>query len=67
MAQRSYNFFSAGDKAKITENIHTVEGTLYEGTIVKIDEVGPFPDKDVRVTDDVGKIWYIDFLDIEKI
>jgi len=67
MAYRRYNLFSVGDKAKITESIYTVEGTLYKGTIVKIDEVGPFPDKDVRVTDDVGKIWYIDFLDIEKI
>ena len=67
MAYRKYNLFSVGDKAKITENIHTVEGTLYKGTIVKIDEIGPFPDKDTRVIDDVGKIWYVNFEDIEKI
>ena len=66
MAYRKYNLFSVGDKAKITENIYTVDGTLYKGSIVKIDEVGPFPDKDVRVIDDVGKIWYLDYIDLAK-
>ena len=67
MAYRKYNPFSVGDKAKITENIYTVEGTLYKDSIVKIDEMGPFPDKDVRIIDNVGKIWYLDFISIEKI
>jgi len=31
---------------------------------VKVDQVG-FPDKDLRVTDPVGKIWYIDEIDVE--
>ena len=61
-----YSGFSEGDKVKITENIYTVDGTLYKDSIVKIDEVGPFPDKDVRVIDSVGKIWYVDYLDIKK-
>jgi len=67
MAYRSHNPFSIREKAKIVENIYTVDGTLYKGSTVRIDEIGPFPDKDVRVVDDVGKIWYVDFIDIEKI
>ena len=58
--------FKIGDKVKITENIYSVEGTLYKGTVVEIEEIG-FPDKDLRVSDDVGKIWYLNFYDIEKI
>ena len=57
--------FNIGDKVKITENIYSVEGTLYKGTVVEIEEIG-FPDKDLRVSDDVGKIWYLNFYDIEK-
>lgn len=67
MAYRSHNPFSMREKVKIVENIYTVDGTLYKGSTVKIDEIGPFPDKDVRVIDDVGKLWYVDFIDIEKI
>jgi len=57
--------FKIGDKVKITENIYSVEGTLYKGTVVEIEEIG-FPDKDLRVSDNVGKIWYLNFYDIEK-
>ena len=57
--------FKIGDKVKITENIYSVEGTLYKGSVVKIEEMG-FPDKDLRVSDNVGKIWYLNFYDIEK-
>ena len=53
---------STGDKVQVKRNIYTVDGE--EGTIVKVDQIG-FPDKDLRVTDPVGKIWYIDELDIE--
>tara|TARA_Y100000310_G_scaffold197556_1_gene197633 strand:- start:170 stop:364 length:195 start_codon:yes stop_codon:yes gene_type:complete len=62
-----YSNYREGQRVKITENIYTVDGTLYKGSIVKINEMGPFPDKDVRIVDDVGKIWYLDFMDIEKI
>ena len=58
--------FKIGDKVKITENIYSVEGTLYKGSVVEIEEMG-FPDKDLRVSDNVGKIWYLNFYDIEKI
>jgi hypothetical protein len=53
-----------GTRVQIRHNIYTVDGLLEEGTIVKIEEVG-FPDKDLRVTDPVGKIWYIDELDVK--
>ena len=57
--------FKIGDKVKITENIYNVEGTLYKGSVVEIEEMG-FPDKDLRVSDNVGRIWYLNFYDIEK-
>ena len=57
--------FKIGDKVKITENIYSVEGTLYKGSVVEIEELG-FPDKDLRVSDNVGRIWYLNFYDIEK-
>ena len=62
-----YSGYFEGDKVKIIEDIFTVDGTLYKGTVVKIDEIGPFLYSDVRVIDDVGKIWYIDFISMEKI
>ncbi len=62
-----YSTYTEGEKVKLTGDISTVDGTLYKDSIVKIDEVGPFPDKDVRVRDNVGKIWYIDYIDIAKI
>ena len=61
----SYRGFVSGDKVKIIENIYTVDGTLYKDSIVKIDQIG-FPDKDLRVIDNVGKIWYVDYYDITK-
>ena len=57
--------FKIGDKVKITENIYSVEGTLYKGSVVEIEEMG-FPDKDLRVSDNVGRILYLNFYFIEK-
>ena len=62
-----YSTYTEGEKVKLIGDISTVDGTLYKGSIVKVDEIGPFPDKDVRVKDNVGKIWYIDYIDIMKI
>ena len=62
-----YSNFKSGQKVRMIENVVTFDGALYKDTVVKIDEIGPFPDKDLRVIDDVGKIWYVDFYDIEKI
>jgi hypothetical protein len=52
-----------GQKAIINRDIASVDGMLYRDTKVKIDEVG-FPDKDIRVKDNVGKLWYVNLSDI---
>ena len=61
----AYSGLAIGDKVKIVANIYTVDGTLYKDSIVKIDQIG-FPDKDLRVIDNVGKIWYVNYYDITK-
>ena len=55
-----------GQKATINKNIPSVDGMLYADTKVTIDEIG-FPDKDLRVKDDLGKIWYVNLSDIRKV
>jgi hypothetical protein len=55
-----------GQKATINKNIPSVDGMLYADTKVTIDEIG-FPDKDLRVKDDLGKIWYINLSDIRMV
>jgi len=46
-----------GQKFKIKKTIVTIDGTLYEGELVKYDqkENGHY-----RVKDSMGKIWYVD-------
>lgn len=53
-----YNKYEIGERVRVTKNLITVNGTLYNNSIVKIDEVG-FPDKEYRVIDSTGKIWYL--------
>ena len=60
------NKFKIGDKLKVIRDIPTVDGMLHEGEIVKVDEV-TFLDKDMRVKDSLGKIWYINFCDVSLI
>ena len=60
------NKFKIGDKLKVIRDIPTVDGMLHEGEIVKVDEV-TFLDKDMRVKDSLGKIWYINFCDVVPI
>ena len=48
-----------GQKVKIVKNIPSVDGMLYENTIVKISEYDEIK-KTIRVTDSLGKIWWID-------
>ena len=58
--------FKVGDKLKVLRDIPTIEGVLYKEEIIKIDAIG-FPDKDMRVTDSMGRIWYLDFCDVALI
>ena len=55
-----------GQKAVVIHDIPSVNGMLYRDTKVTIDAVG-FADKDIRVKDDLGKIWYVNLSDIRLI
>ena len=56
-----------GDKVKINRDIPSVNGMLHRGTKVKIDEIS-LPASvvrgNIRVIDDLGKIWFINEEDI---
>ena len=60
------------DKVKIIKDIPSVNGMLHKDTVVKIDEiVGDHPSGSpfrgsIRVTDNLGKIWWINLTDISK-
>ena len=60
------NLIKKGQKVIINRDISSVDGMLYKESIVIIDEVC-FPDKDFRVKDNVGKIWYINLSDIREV
>ena len=57
-----------GDKVKIVKDIPSVNGMLHKNTIVKIDEItdsNPVRGN-IRVTDTLGKIWWVNSTDISK-
>jgi len=60
------NDYKVGDKLKVIKDIPTIDGMLHKDEIVKVDAIG-FPDKDMRVTDNMGRIWYINFCDVGTI
>ena len=47
-----------GERVRIEEDIPSVNGMLYQGSIVKIDEFNE-KNKTIRVIDSVGKIWWV--------
>ena len=53
-----------GDKVKVSKNIPSINGMLREGTVVKIDHITFKSINNIRVTDDLGKIWYLSEEDI---
>ena len=58
------------DKVKIIKDIPSINGMLYVGTIVKIDEItlGGNPVRGIiRVVDDLGKIWWVNERDIKDV
>ena len=57
------NDYKVGTKLKVIKDVATIDGVLYQNEIIKVDAVG-FPDKDMRVTDNMGRIWYLDFCDV---
>ena len=62
--------FKMGDKVKIVKDIPSVNGMLYKGSIVKVDEIkdGNNPVRgNVRLIDNLGKIWWVDEEDIVNV
>jgi len=56
-----------GDKVKVNKDIPSINGMLHKGTIVKIDEVSLTDSvvrPNIRVIDDLGKIWFVSKEDI---
>ena len=47
-----------GQRVRVEEDIPSPNGVLYKNSIVKLDEFHLKDDK-VRVTDSLGKIWWI--------
>ena len=55
-----------GEKFKIIKDIPNVNGMLHKGTVVKLDEISegsPFRGS-IRVTDNLGKIWWVNSEDL---
>ena len=53
-----------GNKVKVNKDIPSINGMLREGTVVRIDHISSKSDNNLRVTDDLGKIWFLNKEDI---
>ena len=56
-----------GDKVKVNKDIPSINGMLHRGTKVKIDEISLATSvvrSNIRVVDDLGKIWFLNEEDI---
>ena len=53
-----------GDKLKVNKDIPSINGMLHKDTIVKIDHITSKSNNNIRVTDNLGKIWYLNKEDI---
>ena len=53
-----------GDKVKVNKDIPSVNGMLHKGAIIKIDHITSKSVNNIRVTDNLGKIWYLSEEDI---
>ena len=53
-----------GDKLKVNKDIPSINGMLREGTMVRIDHISSKSNNNLRVTDNLGKIWYLSKEDI---
>ena len=48
-----------GQRVRIQEDIPSENGILYKDSIVKLDELN-FKTKKIRVTDSLGKVWWVE-------
>ena len=53
-----------GNRVKVNKDIPSINGMLREGTMVRIDHISSKSDNNLRVTDELGKIWYLNKEDI---
>ena len=53
-----------GDKVKILRDIPSINGMLRKGTTVRVDNISLSPPNNIRVVDDLGKIWFVNGEDI---
>ena len=51
-------------KASITKTYHTANGALIKGTPIRIEEINTQGQK-VRVSDDVGRLFWVDRRDVQ--
>ena len=56
-----------GDKVKVNKDIPSINGMLREGTMVRIDHISSKSDNNLRVTDNLGKIWFLSKDDITNV
>jgi len=59
-----------GNKVKIIKDIPSINGMLYVGTIVKIDQITEgktLMHGAIRVVDTLGKIWWVNEEDIRDV
>ena len=60
-----------GDKLKVNKDIPSINGMLHKDTVVKIDEISddhPSGSRfrgSIRVTDNLGKIWWLNKEDLD--
>ena len=54
-----------GDKVKVNKDIPSINGMLHKDTIVKIGHITSKSNNNIRVTDNLGKIWYLNEEDID--
>ena len=54
-----------GNKVKVNKDIPSINGMLREGTMVRIDHISSKSNNNLRVKDDLGKIWYLTKEDID--
>ena len=56
------------DKVKVNKDIPSINGMLHKGTVVRIDEISlPLSAVrgNIRVVDNLGKIWFLKEKDID--
>ena len=56
---------SVGDKVKIAKDIPSINGMLHKGDIVRVDHITSKSINNIRVTDTLGKIWYLSEEDLD--